>query len=201
MKKLTPSKRVAGRGGIEKSEKRPWQDNLARLSLYFVVASFAGHWLEMAVQLWLRIIGNEGTSFGIGYQPLEPYPVYGIAVVVMVVLWQSLPKKVTKNLPLAFLVLTAVCVVAEYFVGRVAIWWFGQNPFWCYLDKPFNLHGLVSLQNALLFGIAATMFMFLVFPLAEKGLNKLSRCVLFVSAGLALIIFTVCHVLFGTPLW
>jgi uncharacterized membrane protein len=180
-----------------KRTKRRISESLARLSIYFVLASFIGHWLEIVVQLWLRLIGGEGTSFGIGQQPLEPYPVYGIATVAMVALWQVLPEKMRKNIGLAFIFLTGVCVLAEYFVGRVAIWWFGHNPFWCYLDKPFNLHGLVSLQNAILFGIAATLFMFLVYPQIEKLLDRCSRRVLWLVAGGLWVVFWVCQLLFG----
>ncbi|MCL2001875.1 putative ABC transporter permease [Candidatus Saccharibacteria bacterium] len=195
----------------------------ARWSIYFVAASFFGHWLEMVVQLVVRMTGGEGTSFGIGAQPFEPYPVYGLAVFGMVALWDSkafgkslfveqaageaqhpktLIKKTGQNkfgsVLAVFAFLTGICAIAEYLVGWLSVLRWGQNPFWNYADKPFNLHGLICLQNALLFGVAATAFMLLVFPWTEKLLNKLPEKALYITAGGLWAVFWACQIMFGT---
>ena len=162
-----------------------------------MVASFAGHWLEILVQLVIRWFGGEGASFGIGAKPFEPYPVYGLAVFGMVMMWQAVPGRLKKNVPMVFVLLTGVCALAEYLVGWLSIWRYGQNPFWNYAGKPFNLHGLICLQNALLFGVAATAFMLLVFPWTEKLLDKLPRRVLFGVAAALWLVFWVCQIWFG----
>ena len=178
-------------------QKRFWK-NIARWSIYFVVASFFGHWLEIVVQMVIKLFGAEGTSYGIGAQPFEPYPVYGLAVFGMVALWQVVPEKLKKNVLLAFIFLTGICSIAEYLVGWASAWWHGGlNPYWNYADKPMNLHGHICLQNAVLFGIAATAFMLLVFPRTEKLLDKLPKKALYATAIVLWVVFWICHLLFG----
>ena len=176
--------------------KRFWT-NFARWSIYFVAASFLGHILEIVVQVVIDLVMGEGMHGGIMAQPLEPYPVYGLAVFAMVALWQILPAKLKKNPPLAFIFLTGVCAVAEYAVGAFSAWRWGKNPFWDYSDKFMNLHGHICLQFTLLFGLAATLFMLIIFPQTEKLLDKLPKRALFIVAGVSWAAFWICQLMFG----
>jgi uncharacterized membrane protein len=170
--------------------------NFARLSIYFVVASFFGHLLEIAVQGVIFLFTREWHA-GILSQPLEPYPVYGLAIFGMVALWQVLSDKIRKNPLLLFIFLTGVCAVVEYVVGWLSAWRYGQNPFWNYSDKPFNLHGHICLQFTLMFGAGATVFMMLVFPRTEKLLDRLPKRALFIAAGVMWTVFWACQLAFG----
>lgn len=175
--------------------KRFWM-NFARWSIYFVVASFFGHILEIVIQGVIFLFTGDWHA-GILAQPLEPYPVYGLAAFAMVALWQVLPAKLKKKSLPMFVILTAICAVAEYAVGAFCAWRWGKNPFWDYSDRFMNLNGHICLQFTLLFGLGATIFMMLVFPMTEKLLNKMSKRTLYIVAGVLWVIFWVCQLMFG----
>jgi len=51
----------------------------------------------------------------------------------------------------------------------VRMW--GYNPYWWYIDRPFNLGGHIWLGNALLFGLLAMVFVKGIYPLTERFLR------------------------------
>ena len=101
-----------------------------------------------------------------------PYPMHGIAVVLMaLVLYPLLMwlKKRFQNplLPyvLSFLANTLTCTHIEL-VGGLLFNAELQN--WDYTDMPFNFMGQVCLTNAIGFGVAASVISWFVYPALER---------------------------------
>jgi uncharacterized membrane protein len=159
------------------------------LILYFMVFSFVGHWLEMAVAVvgkwWL---GKE-FAYGIMDNWTEPYTIYGLGAVMCILVVTVLPKKITRNLPLQYAINVLVCAVVEYVSALIIIWRFGENIFWNYDERFMNLNGQICLGNSLLFGLAATVFMEVVYPFLEKCLQKINPRVINVLLGLIVAVF------------
>ncbi|MDR2336598.1 MAG: putative ABC transporter permease [Candidatus Nomurabacteria bacterium] len=143
------------------------------LAIYFTFFSFVGHWLEILVAVFSKYFLNYEIGYGIMNNFTEPYNIYGLGAVVCILIVTALPKKITKNIFLQYLVNVVVCAVVEYVSALIIVWRFGKNIFWDYSHLPFNLHGHVHLLNSLLFGLAATIFVRIIYPFLEKCLKAL----------------------------
>ena len=47
---------------------------------------------------------------------------------------------------------------------------------WDYRDMPFNFMGQVCLQNSVVYSIAATIVVWLVYPLMDRFLRSIPKC-------------------------
>ena len=157
-----------------------WRD----LLIYFIVFSLMGHWAEM---LFCRLI-VAGVFMG-GYDPsntmlwsqwLFPFTAEGAALVGIVVILHPvarwLMRKTDGNLVvsvlLSFLVNAALCTAIDFTTGMVA----NQDySLWDYRDMPFNFMGQVCLQNSLVYSIAATLIVWVVYPLMDTALRRAPR--------------------------
>ena len=146
-----------------------WRD----LLIYFFAFSWIGHWLEMGWLTLVRFFTGRETSFGIFNNWLEPYYVYGFAIVIIILLFTVLPmpKKPFKKISAHFGVNTILCAVVEYIAGVIIVWRFGHR-FWDYSDRFMNLHGHIYLEHAIYFGILATTFSFWIYPFLQEKLKR-----------------------------
>lgn len=149
-----------------------WRD----LVIYFVVFSLIGHGIEIVITGGLWLITGDGPTYGIFDNLLEPYSIYGSAVVIFILFATFLPRNFlrTRNVLPIFILTGLACAVLEYACGAFMVWRFGQNPYWDYHDQPFNLQGQICLRNTLFFGLIATVFILWLYPRLEKILHKLS---------------------------
>ena len=160
-------------------KKEFWRD----LLIYFIVFSIVGHWAEM---LFCQLI-VAGVFMG-GYDPsnamlwsqwLFPFTAEGAALVAIVLilhpaaLW--LRKKTGSTVLavlLSFLLNALVCTSIDFTTGMVA----NQDyQLWDYRDMPFNFMGQVCLQNSLVYSIAATIIVWLVYPFMDSVLHRAPR--------------------------
>ena len=157
-----------------------WRD----LLIYFIVFSIVGHWAEM---LFCQLI-VAGVFMG-GYDPsnamlwsqwLFPFTAEGAALVAIVLILHPasrwLLKKTGNRVALAvllsFLLNAAVCTGIDFATGMIA----NQDySLWDYRDLPFNFMGQVCLQNSLVYSIAATLIVWVVYPLMDKALHRAPR--------------------------
>ncbi len=146
------------------------------LIIYFVIFSILGHWMEAAYCQLIRMGIAPGeydpTNTMLWRDWFYPYPMHGIAVVLMaLVLYPLLMwlKKRFQNplLPyvLSFLANTLTCTLIEL-VGGLLFNAELQN--WDYTDMPFNFMGQVCLTNAIGFGVAASVISWFVYPALER---------------------------------
>ena len=157
-----------------------WRD----LLIYFIVFSIVGHWAEM---LFCQLI-VAGVFMG-GYDPsnamlwsqwLFPFTAEGAALVAIVLIlhpaarWllKKTGNRVVLAVLLSFLLNAAVCTSIDFITGMVA----NQDyQLWDYRDLPFNFMGQVCLQNSLVYSLAATLIVWVVYPLMDKALHRAPR--------------------------
>ena len=157
-----------------------WRD----LLIYFIVFSIVGHWAEM---LFCQLI-LAGVFMG-GYDPsntmlwsqwLFPFTAEGAALVAIVVILHPISRWLLKKtggrvlpaLVLSFLVNALVCTSIDFTTGMVS----NQDySLWDYRDMPFNFMGQVCLQNSMVYSIAATLIVWVVYPLMDTALRRAPR--------------------------
>ena len=163
-----------------------WRD----LMMYFFVFSFMGHWAEMLfcynIHLGVFMGDVDFSEVMLWHQWLFPYCAEGVAVVLIAVLLtpvkQALLKvfggRVLPAVIVSIVVTAAVCTTIDFTCGMIC----NQNyEVWDYRALPFNFMGQVCLQNSTVYTIAATLILWVFYPLMDKGLRRMP---LSVSDGL-----------------
>lgn len=156
------------------------------LGIYFVVFSVLGHWMEAAMCQLIRLGLVQGD-----YDPsntmlwrdwLYPYPMEGAAVVLIALLLYPLYlwlRKKFKNQfvahAISFVANAFTCTVIE-FIGGILFNAHHQN--WDYSNMPFNFMGQVCLQNALAFGVAASLIAWYAYPALERALARVRPAIM-----------------------
>ena len=157
-----------------------WRD----LMIYFVVFSMLGHWAEM---LFCRLIvagvfmgGYDPTNAMLWDQWLFPFTAEGAALVAVVFILHPASRWLLKKtgnrtwlaVLLSFLVCALVCTSIDFTTGMIA----NQDyQLWDYRDMPFNFMGQVCLQNSMVYSIAATLIVWVVYPLMDRALHRAPR--------------------------
>ena len=157
-----------------------WRD----LVILFVVFSLLGHWLEI---LFCRLI-EAGVFMGemdytnamLWNQWLFPFTAEGAAAIAIVFLLHPAARKITEKVggrlwlavPLSFLLNMLVCSSIDFSTGMIA----NQDySLWDYRQMPFNFLGQVCLQNSLVYTIAATLIVWVFYPLLDSWLRRTSQ--------------------------
>ena len=157
-----------------------WRD----LFIYFIVFSLLGHWLEM---LFCQLIvagvfmgDYNPTNAMLWSQWLFPFTAEGAAAVAIVFVLHPAARWLTKKtggrialaVLLSFLLNAAVCTSIDFTTGMIA----NQNfQLWDYRALPFNFMGQICLQNSMVYSIAATLIVWVFYPLMDKGLRRAPR--------------------------
>lgn len=170
--------RDPGEDIYEKPFTWPWVRNLA---IYYCAFSILGHWAEIGF-CWLIVLGVFMGEYDFSHaqlweQWLYPYPAHGIALVLIVVflfpLRQWLLKKtggrVLPALVLSFLANALVCTAIDFTMGVTVN---ADYHLWDYRDLPFNFMGQIVLQNSVVYSLAATFIVWVVYPLMAKALHR-----------------------------
>ena len=161
-------------------KKEFWRD----LLIYFVVFSVVGHWAEI---LFCQLIvagvfmgGYDPTNAMLWDQWLFPFTAEGAALVAIVLILQPAAQWFLKKtggrvwlaLLLSFLLNALVCTSIDFTTGMVA----NQDyQLWDYRDLPFNFMGQVCLQNSMVYSIAATLIVWVVYPFMDTVLHCAPR--------------------------
>ncbi len=159
----------------------PWFRNLG---IYYCTFSIFGHWAEIGF-CWLIVLGVVMGDYDFSHAQLWdwwlcPYPAEGIAVVLIAVLLapfkEWLLKKFKGSIPpalvISFLVNMLVCATIDFTTGITAN---ADYSLWDYSDLPFNFMGQIVLQNTLVYSIAATFIVWVLYPLMAKALHRMPR--------------------------
>ena len=157
-----------------------WRD----LGIYFIVFSFAGHWAEMlfCYNIYLGVFMGDVdfSEVMLWHQWLFPYFAEGVAVVLIVVLLTPVKEWLLKKfggrvLPavlVSILVTAAVCTTIDFTCGMIC----NQNyEVWDYRALPFNFMGQVCLQNSTVYTVAASLILWIFYPLMDRGLRRMPR--------------------------
>ena len=157
-----------------------WRD----LAIYFIVFSFAGHWAEMLfcynIHLGVFMGDVDFSEVMLWHQWLFPYFAEGVAVVLIVVLLTPVKEWLLKKfggrvLPavlVSVVVTAAVCTTVDFTCGMIC----NQNyEVWDYRALPFNFMGQVCLQNSTVYTVAASLILWVFYPLMDRGLRRMPR--------------------------
>ncbi|MBQ9041378.1 MAG: hypothetical protein IJ111_01020 [Eggerthellaceae bacterium] len=157
-----------------------WRD----LAIYFIAFSLLGHWAEM---LFCQLI-VAGVFMG-DYDPsnamlwsqwLYPFTAEGAAAVAIVVVLHPAARwllrktggRVWLAVILSFLLNALVCTSIDFTTGMIA----NQDyQLWDYRALPFNFMGQVVLQNSMVYSIAATLIVWVFYPLLDTALRRMPR--------------------------
>ena len=157
-----------------------WRD----LGIYFIVFSFAGHWAEMlfCYNIYLGVFMGDVdfSEVMLWHQWLFPYFAEGVAVVLIVVLLTPVKEWLLKKfggrvLPavlVSIVITAAVCTTIDFTCGMIC----NQNyEVWDYRALPFNFMGQVCLQNSTVYTVAASLILWIFYPLMDRGLRRMPR--------------------------
>ncbi|OUO91107.1 hypothetical protein B5F40_04810 [Gordonibacter sp. An230] len=171
------------------------------LIMYFCVFSVVGHWMEAAYCTLIRfgiLPGIYDPNSQIWSDWFYPFPVYGVGAVACVLLFypikNSLERRIgSRVVPLliSFVINAFVCTLIELAMGLALNM---DYALWDYRDMFCNFMGQVCLQNAVAFGIVATLMTWVVYPALEAGLRKLPKdgvntAFVGVCVGFAILVF------------
>ena len=162
------------------------------IGLIFLAASIGGRFLEVLYAYVLRPFLFSDTGFADHwFMPAEPYGFGAIAVLIF--LYPIARERRRWRLPIVYAWSVILSGVVEIICGLVIILVAGRNRFWNYTNQPFNLLGQTRLRNDLLFGAAATAFVYLL-PAVERILKRLPQHVIDATFWLLLTYYVVCMI-------
>jgi len=148
---------------------------IKKLFIFYWIFALLGHYAEIIWSKFHHFIDN-----GYIWHPNMPTIVplaspYGIgAVAIIVIIWPLVKKYKIK--PLTVFVLNIIITgLIEYFCALYVVMAYGSNLFWDYSNQRFNIHGYVSLESVLVFSIAATLFLYLFYPVCNKAIKRLDQ--------------------------
>lgn len=174
--------------------------------IYFCVFSVVGHWMEAAYCTLIRfgmIPGTYDPNSQIWSDWLYPFIVYGFGAVACVLLLYPVKNFLEKRirsrvvpLLISFVVNALVCTTIELVMGLMVNQPGpdGKLPLWDYSDMFCNFMGQVCLQNAIAFGVVATLMTWVIYPALEQLLSKVPRdgmniAFIAVTVGFCILIF------------
>lgn len=157
------------------------------LIIYFCVFSVVGHWMEAGYCTLIRfglIPGIYDPTSQIWSDWLYPFCVYGFGAVACVLLLFPVKNFLEKHirsrivpLLISFVVNALVCTLIELAMGLMLNQPLpdGSLPLWDYRDMFCNFMGQVCLQNAIAFGVVATLMTWVMYPALESLIRKVPR--------------------------
>ena len=152
----------------------------------FCLCCLVGHWLEMPY-CWMmdQCFGIVADDYAVWTDPwYHPYWVYGFGAVFMTLLIEPLKERLIlhrKTLWGAFLESLVLAIVIAMVLELVMGWLInqpdpttGEYPFWDNSQLPGNVFGQAWLVNDFFIGLAAMLYVWVIFPLVCEGFSRLS---------------------------
>lgn len=144
--------------------------------LYFMMYACFGWLYEVFLEVVVYRWGftNRGVLFG-------PYcPVYGVGALAFIFTMGKLlkNKKVMKKIllvPVIFLGCMCIATLIEFITSYLCEWVMGYWPWQTYVDYKYNFQGRIALSPSLRFGLGGVLFLYILQPIFEKLVNKLSK--------------------------
>ncbi|MGN1372010.1 MAG: putative ABC transporter permease [Candidatus Coprovivens sp.] len=165
-------------------------DKIKKYYLYFMMYAVLGwlyeDFLEVVVYRWG--FTNRGVLFG-------PYcPVYGVGALAFIFILGWLLrnkdwKKKVLMIPIIFLGCMVIATLIELIASYLCEWIFGSWPWQTYVDYKINFEGRIALSPSIRFGLGGVLFLYIIQPLFEKVISKLSRKLLNVFFYVLLFVF------------
>lgn len=151
-------------------------EKIKKYYLYFMMYAVFGWlyevFLEVVVYQWGY--SDRGVLFG-------PYcPVYGVGALAFIFTMgrliknKSLKKKIIL-IPVIFLGCMLIATIIELIASYLCEWVLGSWPWQTYADYKYNFQARIALSPSLRFGLGGVLFLYILQPIFEWGVNKLSK--------------------------
>lgn len=153
--------------------------------IYFFLYSVLGWIYEVVLEVFIYRWGfsNRGALFG-------PYCViYGFGALIFLILLKDLKsrrigtKKLNLTPLLVFFAIIFIATVVEL-IGSYIMEATQGGWMWDYSDYFANFQGRIALNPSIRFGIGGMVILYLLQPLFEKGVKKLSRKTVILTGGI-----------------
>ncbi len=166
---------------------------IARLTIYAVLATVVGHYLEAIWQLFrFHLDGPSALLSELTVTPIaEPY---GFGVVGLILLVVPFVEKYKPSIVTTYILNVLVTGLVEYICAFALVFAYGRNDYWDYSDYPFNIQGYVCLEFSMVFGVMATLFVYLVYPVSERWLGFMNRRQLIATTLILIMFYTVSRI-------
>ncbi len=152
--------------------------------MYYVNVFFIFSFIGFLFENVLNIFTNDNFNSGILYGPWTF--IYGIAIILMVVVYKFLQQyhlKKWKEVVLFYIIITIVMTLVE-FAGGMLIETIFHRTYWDYTNMRFNYGKYICLEVSLAWGLLSTFITYLVLPFINKIEKKIPW---FVSVGLIIL--------------
>lgn len=145
--------------------------------LIFLTYSFIGWFFEVAASL---VLAKKWSNRGFLIGPL--CPIYGFGAMILTMLLRR-----ADNLVEVFLVSVLASAVLEYMTSFVMEKLF-RVRWWDYSEKPFNLHGRISLENLFYFGIMGVLVVYCINPILTTIYGSIPEHLVIILASAMLVL-------------
>lgn len=150
----------------------------------FCIFTIVGHLLELLYCVIMNaLFGIVEPDYVVWTDPwYHPYWVYGIGAVVMTLIIEPLKERIIlhrKTLWGALLETFALTVFLAMLMELIIGWIVnqpdasGEYPYWDNSELPLNIFGQAWLVNDIFIGLAAMLYVWILYPLICEGFNKL----------------------------
>ena len=154
---------------------------ISKLFIKFIFFAFLGYIYEM---IHMRITTKKLVNRGYLQGPI--IPVYGVGMIIITVLLDS----IKSNFILTFILSVLIIATTEYLTG-VIIEKIYKIRLWDYSKRKFNINGLVCLNTMVQFVIMALFTLYFVNPIFTDFLNNANTNILKIISIIFLVIFLI----------
>ena len=155
------------------------KEELFTLLTYFVIYSFLGWIIE---SVFRSILEKKLINTGFLIGPL--CPIYGFGACIMFLFLENL----SNNVILLFIVSFVILTLWEYIVG-VLLEKIFHTKYWDYSNHKINIQGRICLTNSLYWGALGVIFIKIIHPLVQKGIQNVDIKLLHYIIIIATLIF------------
>lgn len=154
------------------------------LIVCFVIFNIVGHWIELGYCVVIDYLFDAvEDDYAVWDDPWwHPYWVYGFGVVFMTLVFEPIKERLMKTsssvwetILKTFLLAMFVSMVLELTFGLIVNQpdAAGEYPYWDNEKLPFNVLNQAWLVNDFFLGLAATIYIWIVFPLVCAGFERM----------------------------
>lgn len=151
-------------------------DKIKKYYLYFMMYAVFGWLYEVFLEVVIYQWGysDRGVLFG-------PYcPVYGVGALAFIftigrLLKNKDLKKKILMIPLVFVGCMVIATLIELIASYLCEWTLGSWPWQTYADYKYNFQARIALSPSIRFGLGGILFLYILQPLFEMMINKLSN--------------------------
>lgn len=178
----------------------------------FCLVCILGHWMEIPYCILMdKLFGIVEGDYAVWTDPwYHPYWAYGFGAVVMTLAIEPLKELIImrrKTLWGALLETFLLTVVLSMVLELVIGWLvnqpdaYGNYPFWDNSKLPGNIFGQAWIVNDVFIGLAAMLYVWIIFPLVCEGFSLLRPSVANFVFALLIVGFAACCIASYLELW